>query len=333
VARVLFFARRFCVKCVSYSAATIIFPHAYLASVPTVFMLIKIGFDLEFEVPSPTPMILLLFIHPSRWADLRSEERLVVHPDVPVTRYTDLFGNVCGRILAPAGRVRLSLDAVIEDSGQPSRQPLDVLQHRVEDLPDETLAFLLSSRYCEVDKLCDVAWKLFGATTPGWPRVQAICDWVHDHITFGYQFANPTKSAFDVYTDGKGVCRDFNHLAATFCRCMNIPARYVTGYLGDIGVPPAPYPMDFSAWFEAYLGGRWHTFDARHHTPRIGRILMAAGRDAADVAMTTNFGSAILKKFVVITGEIPAPKLPKAKRSKRVPVKTRGKNQAIRQAR
>ena len=330
---VLFLARRFCVKCVSYSAATIIFPHPHLASVPPVFMLIKIGFDLEFEVAAPTPMILLLFIHPSRRADLRSEERLVVHPNVPVTRYTDLFGNICGRILAPAGRVRLSLDAVIEDSGQPGRQPLDVLPHRVEDLPDEALAFLLSSRYCEVDKLSDVAWKLFGATTPGWPRVQAICDWVHDHITFGYEFANPTKSAFDVYTDGKGVCRDFNHLAATFCRCMNIPARYVTGYLGDIGVPPAPYPMDFSAWFEAYLGGRWHTFDARHHTPRVGRILMAAGRDAADVAMTTNFGSAILKKFVVITDEIPAPKLPQVKRSKRVPVKTRGKNQATRQAR
>jgi transglutaminase-like putative cysteine protease len=321
------------VKCVSYSAATIIFPYPYLASVPTVFMLIKIGFDLEFEVAAPTPMILLLFIHPSRRADLRSEERLIVHPNIPITPYTDLFGNICGRILAPAGRVRLSLDAMIEDSGQPGRQPLNVLQHRVEDLPDETLAFLLSSRYCEVDKLSDVAWKLFGATTPGWPRVQAICDWVHDHITFGYEFANPTKSAFDVYTEGKGVCRDFNHLAATFCRCMNIPARYVTGYLGDIGVPPDVNPMDFSAWFEAYLGGHWHTFDARHNTPRIGRILMAVGRDAADVAMTTNFGSAILKKFVVITDEIPAPKLPQARRSKRVPVKTRGKNQAIRQAR
>jgi transglutaminase-like putative cysteine protease len=329
----IIFARRFCVKCVSYSAATIIFPYPYLASVPTVFMLIKIGFDLQFEVASPTPMILLLFIHPSRRADLRSAERLVVHPDVPVTRYTDLFGNICGRILAPAGHVRLSLDGVIEDSGQPGRQALDVLQHRVEDLPDETLAFLLSSRYCEVDKLSDVAWKLFGATTPGWPRVQAICDWVHDHITFGYEFANPTKSAFEVYTEGKGVCRDFNHLAATFCRCMNIPARYVTGYLGDIGVPPDVNPMDFSAWFEAYLGGRWRTFDARHNTPRIGRILMAAGRDAADVAMTTNFGSAILKRFVVITDEIPAPKLPQAKRSKRGPVKTRGKNQSIRQAR
>jgi transglutaminase-like putative cysteine protease len=162
----------------------------------------------------------------------------------------------------------------------------------------------LPSRYCEVDKLNDIAWKLFGSTSPGWPRVQAICDWVHSHITFGYQFADPTKTAFEVYKDGKGVCRDFMHLAATFCRCMNIPARYVTGYLGDIGVPPAPYPMDFMAWFEVYLGERWHTFDARHNIPRIGRILMAVGRDAADVAMTTNFGSATLKKFVVVTEEV-----------------------------
>ncbi|MEP6708712.1 MAG: transglutaminase family protein [Verrucomicrobiota bacterium] len=296
-------------------------------------MLIKIGFDLEFEVAAPTPMILLLFIHPSRRADLRSKERLTLHPDIPVARYTDLFGNICGRILAPAGRVRLSLDTVIEDSGQPDRQPLDVLQHRVEDLPDETLAFLLPSRYCEVDKLSDIAWKLFGASEPGWKRVQSICDWVNQHVTFGYQFADPTKTAFDVYQQGKGVCRDFNHLAATLCRCMNIPARYVSGYLGDIGIPPPDAPMDFSAWFEVYLGGKWHTFDARFNVPRIGRILMAVGRDAADVAMTTNFGSAILKKFVVITDEIPAPKLPEAKRSKRMLVKTRRKNQAIRQPR
>jgi transglutaminase-like putative cysteine protease len=195
------------------------------------------------------------------------------------------------------------LETLIEDSGEPDRQSPEAVQHRIEDLPDGTLAFLMSSRYCEVDKLSDAAWKLFGGTPPGWPRVKAICDWVHNHITFGYDFADPSKSAFDVYTTGEGVCRDFSHLALTFCRCLNIPARYVTGYMGDIGVPVV-LPMDFSGWFEVYLGDRWHTFDARHNVPRIGRIVMAVGRDAADVALTTNFGSATLKKFFVISDEI-----------------------------
>jgi transglutaminase-like putative cysteine protease len=267
-------------------------------------MIIKIGYDIEFELSGATPIIVMLYVHPSRQKDLRSEEKLMVDPAVPVTQFRDLFGNVCGRLVAPAGVVRFTLDALIEDSGQPDPKTPDAVQHRVEDLPDEALAFLLPSRYCEVDKLSDIAWKLFGSTTPGWERVQAICDWVHNHITFGYHFADSSKSAFDVYEEGKGVCRDFMHLAATFCRCMNIPARYVAGYLGDIGVPPDGNPMDFSAWFEVYLGGKWHTFDARHNVARIGRILMATGRDAADVAITTNFGKAILKKFVIVTEEV-----------------------------
>ena len=268
-------------------------------------MIIRIGFDIEFKLSGPTPMIVMLYVHPSRRGDLRTEERLVVRPDVPVTQYTDFYGNICGRLVAPPGNVNFKLDALIEDHGQPDRQQCpNAVQNRIEDLPAEALGYLLPSRYCEVDKLSDIAWKLFDQSQPGWPRVQAICDWVNKHITFGYQYANQTKSAFDVYGDGKGVCRDFNHLAVTFCRAMNIPARYVTGYLGDIGVPPAPYPMDFSAWFEVYLGGRWYPFDARHNCPRIGRILIAAGRDAADVAMTTNFGSAILKKFVIVTDEV-----------------------------
>jgi len=266
-------------------------------------MLIKIGFEFEFELPAPTPMVLMLFVHPSREADLRSAQELRVEPNVPVARYTDLFGNRCARLLAPAGNLHLSLEALIEDSGEPDLKSPDAPQHKIEDLPDETLAFLMPSRYCEVDKLSDIAWKLFGQTPLGWLRVQAICDWVHDHITFGYHFADPSKSAFDVYSDGQGVCRDFSHLAVTFCRCMNIPARYVTGYMGDIGVPLV-LPMDFSGWFEVYLGDRWHAFDARHNVPRIGRILMAAGRDAADVALTTNFGSAVLKKFFVISDEV-----------------------------
>jgi transglutaminase-like putative cysteine protease len=268
-------------------------------------MLIKLGFDIEFELRGPTPMVLMLFVHPARVADLRAPEKLRVEPQVIVSYYTDLFGNRCARLLGPPGNVRLSLETVIEDSGEPDRQSPGVIQHRIEDLPDETLAFLLPSRYCEVDKLTDAAWQLFGDTPPGWPRVQAICTWVHNHITFGYHFAHHSKSAFDVYTTGQGVCRDFSHLALTFCRCMNIPARYVTGYMGDIGVPPV-LPMDFSGWFEAYLGDRWHTFDARHNVPRIGRVVMAVGRDAADVALTTNFGSANLKKFFVITEEVKA---------------------------
>jgi transglutaminase-like putative cysteine protease len=268
-------------------------------------MIIKIGFDIEFKLLGPTPMIVMLYVHPSRRDDLRTDEQLVVRPEVPIQKFTDFYGNICGRLFAPAGNIRFSLEALIEDHGEPDRKQCpNAMQRRIEDLPDEALGYLLPSRYCEVDKLSDAAWKLFGHTAPGWPRVQAICDWVNQHITFGYQYADQAKSAFDVYGDGKGVCRDFNHLAVTFCRAMNIPARYVTGYLGDIGVPPAPYPMDFSAWFEVYLGDRWHAFDARHNCPRIGRILMAAGRDAADVAMTTNFGRAILKKFVIVTDEV-----------------------------
>lgn len=266
-------------------------------------MIIRIGYDIGFELVGPTPIVLMLYVHPSRRGDLRLEEQLIVDPNLPVSTYIDMYGNRCGRLLAPAGNVRFALDTLIRDSGKSDPQIADAEEHRVENLPDSALAFLLASRYCEVDKMSDIAWKLFGSTSPGWPRVQAICDWVHNHITFGYHFADSTKTAFQVFQDGQGVCRDFMHLAITFCRCMNIPARYATGYLGDIGVPPASYPMDFSAWFEVYLGEKWHTFDARHNQPRIGRVLMAVGRDAADVAITTNFGKAILKKFVVITEE------------------------------
>ncbi|MEO5753519.1 MAG: transglutaminase family protein [Chthoniobacterales bacterium] len=266
-------------------------------------MLIKIGFDIEFELRGPTPMVLMLFVHPSRQGDLRAPEELRVQPEVPVTYYADLFGNRCARLLAPAGHLQLQLETLIEDSGAPDRQSPAAIQHNIENLPNEALVYLMPSRYGEVDKLTDIAWKLFGLTPPGWARVKAICDWVHQHITFGYHFADPAKSAFDVYQSGQGVCRDFSHLALTFCRCMNIPARYATGYMGDIGVPVV-LPMDFSGWFEVYLGDGWHTFDARHNVPRIGRIVMATGRDAADVALTTNFGSATLKKFFVISDEV-----------------------------
>ncbi len=267
-------------------------------------MIIKIGFDIQFEVAAPTPMILMLYVHPSRQGDLRTEEKITVEPGVPLSDFTDLYGNRCARLVAPAGNIRFALEALIEDSGKPDTRNEGAIQHPVEELPDDTLPFLLTSRYCEVDKLSDIAWKLFGHTPPGWARAQAICEWVHHHITFGYHFADSTKSAFDVYNDPRGVCRDFSHLALTFCRCMNIPARYATGYMGDIGVPVV-LPMDFSGWYEVYLGGRWYTFDARHNVARIGRIVMAYGRDAADVALTTNFGRATLKKFFIISDEMP----------------------------
>jgi transglutaminase-like putative cysteine protease len=270
-------------------------------------MLIHIGYEMVFDVPAPVAMTLLLYVHPEREGDLRRPNRVVVEPAVPVQEFTDWFGNRCGRILAPAGKLRITADNVVADCGLPDRVNPGAGQIPVADLPEEILRFLLPSRYCEVDRLGDVAWGLFGHTAPGWPRVQAVCHWVHENVTFGYEFARPTKTAHDVYTERQGVCRDFMHLAITFCRCLNIPARYATGYLGDIGVPPAPYPMDFSAWFEVYLGGEWYTWDARHNVPRIGRVLMARGRDAVDVALTTSFGPSTLERFTVWTDEDPEP--------------------------
>ncbi len=223
---------------------------------------------------------------------------------MPVEGFFDGFGNHCARIMAPAGKVRIWDDAIVEDDGQPDPIDPNAIQHPVEELPPDLLVYLLGSRYCEVDRLSDVAWALFGDAPMGWGRVQAVCDWVHDNVQFGYEHARPTKTAYDVYEERAGVCRDFTHLALTFCRCLNIPARYATGYLGDIGIPPQPHPMDFSGWFEVYLGGRWHTFDARHNTPRIGRVLMAHGRDAVDVALTTAFGVATLETFLVWTDEV-----------------------------
>lgn len=263
-------------------------------------MLIRIGYEIIFDLQAPVAMSMLLDVAPERERDLRAY-RSGIEPDVPLHRFRDPFGNTASRLLAPAGRFRLWADGVIEDSGEPDPVVPDAAQHPVEELPDECLPFLLNSRYCEVDKLVPFAWDTFGATPPGWARVQAICDWVHQKVTFGYAFARPTKSASDVVIERLGVCRDFAHTALTLCRCMNIPARYATGYLGDIGVPVSASPMDFSGWFEAYLGGAWHTFDARHNKRRIGRIVMARGRDATDCALTTSYGSAPLVGFKVVT--------------------------------
>ena len=266
-------------------------------------MLIRVGFEMVFEIPVPAPMLLMLGLRPEREATIRRHSGLSVEPEVPVDRYIDGFGNRPARLLAPAGRLVLRDDLIVEDDGQPDPIAPDAGQVPVQDLPPDVLVYLLSSRYCEVDRLSDTAWQLFGSTPEGWGRVQAVCDWVHDNIRFDYQSARPTKTAHDVFEERAGVCRDFSHLALTFCRCLNIPARYATGYLGDIGIPPQPHPMDFSGWFEAYLDG-WYTFDARHNVPRIGRVLMAHGRDAADVALTTSFGTTRLEKFNVWTVEV-----------------------------
>jgi transglutaminase-like putative cysteine protease len=267
-------------------------------------MLIRIGYDVVFELPVPTPMLLMLNVHPSRFPSLRGPEAIRVDPYVPITPFVDAFGNSCGRIMAMAGPVRFRNDAIVYDDGLPDPAAVYAQQHPVELLPADVLQFLLASRYCEVDLLQNIAWGLFANAPTGWGRAQAICDWVHGNVTFGYQFARATRTAMEVYNERRGVCRDFTHLAITFCRCMNIPARYATGYLGDIGVPAVPSPMDFSAWFEVYLGGRWWTMDARHNQPRIGRVLMAHGRDAVDVALTTAFGVANLKQFTVVTDEV-----------------------------
>jgi transglutaminase-like putative cysteine protease len=248
--------------------------------------------------------VAILNVHPSRTLDLREPDELRIEPFVNSGWYIDHFGNRCTRFLASQGKLRIWNSTLIQDSGDPD--PVDYMARQlpVQELPAETLTFLMNSRYCEVDRLSNIATELFGNTYPGWGRVQAIVNWIHGHVQFGYQFARATRTALEVYTERVGVCRDFQHLAITFCRCMNIPARYATGYLGDIGVPASSAPMDFSAWFEVFLEGKWWTFDARHNMPRIGRVLMATGRDAADVAITTSFGMAHLMNFSVVTDEV-----------------------------
>jgi transglutaminase-like putative cysteine protease len=265
---------------------------------------IRVGFEMIYECPQPTPMILNLNVHFTRVSDLVGRDDLVVDPPVPMAAYRDSFGNWCTRLVAPKGRTRISADAIVNDSGVPDVVVREAQQVRVEDLPEETLLFLLGSRYCETDRLSETAWNLFGQAPTGWDRVQAICDYVHRHITFGYEHARMTRTAFEAFYDRTGVCRDYAHLAVAFCRCMNIPARYCTGYLGDIGVPPPYAPMDFAAWFEAFLDGRWYTFDPRNNVPRIGRVLIARGRDACDVAISSTFGPNALTSFKVWTDEV-----------------------------
>lgn len=268
------------------------------------FVLIRYGYDISFDCPQPTPMICQLEIHPSLAINVRAERPFASEPFFPSSVYADQFGNRCRRFVAPQGLSRIFCSGVVEDSGLPDVVNWDAAEIPVADLPDESLLYLVGSRYCETDRLSQIAWDLFGQTQPGWTRVQAICDFVHNHITFGYPYARSTRTAFEAYQERIGVCRDYAHLTVAFCRCMNIPARYVNGYLGEIGVPADPNPMDFSAWCEVFLGGRWYTFDARNNMPRIGRTLIAKGRDAADIPLVNSFGPHRLASFRVWTEEV-----------------------------
>jgi len=267
-------------------------------------MQIRVGYELTYDFPQPTPMILLLNIHHSRVADIVVPDRVTNDRDARITTYHDGFGNLCSRLVAPPGRIRITSSAVVSDSGKPDPVVGWAQQHQVQDLPDDVLTYLVGSRYCESDVLSETAWRLFGNGPLGWARVQAICDFVNQHLTFDYATARPTRTAWEAYQERRGVCRDFAHLAVALCRAMNIPARYCTGYLSDIGEPPPYSPMDFAGWFEAYLGGSWHTFDPRNNKPRIGRILIARGRDAVDVPISNTFGPNTLAGFSVVTDEI-----------------------------
>jgi transglutaminase-like putative cysteine protease len=268
-------------------------------------VIIRAGYDIAFHCQQETPMVLMLSVHPSRQGDLLSEHRIQLSNGLASRDYLDSFGNVCTRLVAPPGLLEVRNDFLIRDSGLPDEVAPQARQLAIPELPDDTLLFLMGSRYCDTQNLSDLAWSLFGGIEGGWQKVQAICDYVHGHLEFGYHHARGDRTASEGHAEQRGVCRDFAHLAVTLCRCMNIPARYCTGYLGDIGVPRDPAPMDFSAWFEAYLDGRWFTFDARHNHPRIGRIIMARGRDAADVAISTGFGITQLARFSVVTEEVP----------------------------
>lgn len=268
-------------------------------------MRITAGCHVTYACPQPTPMLLMVSPHLSRLDDLLGPSEIAFDPPVPARHYHDGFGNFCTRVVAPAGPFAIRTRLLIQDHGEPDALRPDARQNPVETLPDEILVYLLGSRYCDTDRLSEFAWARFGHGPTGWARVQAICDFTHAHIQFGYEHARATRTASEALNEGRGVCRDYAHLAVTLCRCLNIPARYCTGYLGDIGIPPVPDPMDFAAWFEVYLDDTWHCFDARNNTPRIGRILMARGRDATDVAIATTFGPCTLTGFSVFTDEVP----------------------------
>jgi transglutaminase-like putative cysteine protease len=267
-------------------------------------MLIRYGCELSLVVERPTPTLVLVDIHPDRRAAIHGETPLQASDMVALAAGLDAFGNIQKRCLLPRGETTFKLAGVIDDSGLPDARDAEAMALPVMALPAELTTFLNGSRYCETDKLAALAWSTFGHLTPGTAMVEAICDFAHHRLRFDYQSARCTRTALEAYEERVGVCRDFTHLAITLCRCMNIPARYVNGYLGDIGVPPDPVPMDYSAWFEAYLGGSWYSFDARHNCRRIGRLPIARGRDAADVPMVHTFGAHVLNVFKVVAEEV-----------------------------
>jgi transglutaminase-like putative cysteine protease len=267
-------------------------------------MRILVGCEMTYDLPQVTPMIVTLNVHSSRVSDLEWPDQLVTTPPVSIEGYRDVFGNWCNRLVAPSGLFTLGTRTIVRDAGQWDQTDPTADQSEVQNLPHDTLQFLVGSRYCETDRLSDRAWELFGATPLGFARVQAVVDYVHDHLTFGYEYSRPTRTAFEAFEEGRGVCRDYAHLALAFLRCLNLPARYCTGYISDIGLPPPEAPQDFAAWIEVFIGGAWHTFDPRNNDPRIGRILIAKGRDAADVPLTVTFGPSTLLNFVVTTEEV-----------------------------
>ncbi|CUH65845.1 Transglutaminase-like superfamily protein [Thalassovita gelatinovora] len=267
-------------------------------------MRIRLGCRLSFWLPQPTPMIMLLNVHYSRASDLERPDLLVTDPPVPIEAYRDGFGNWCSRLIAPAGLFTVSTDGVLNDAGLSDPVDQSAEQQPVEQLPSDVLPFLLASRYCESDVLSDFAWNRFNHEPLGWARVQAVCDFVHNHVQFGYEQSRPTRTAVETLNEGVGVCRDFTHLAVALCRCLNIPTRYCTGYISDIGQPQTHAAMDFAAWMEVYLGGKWWVFDPRNNDTRFGRVLIARGRDAADVPLTHSFGQHDLRGFEVWINEI-----------------------------
>ena len=268
-------------------------------------MLIRLGYELEIQCPSPVEAFGLLDVHPDVAHRVVQTTGLQLSADVPHHFFTDTYGNRALRLTAPAGSLRLYQDIIIKDSGQPDAWDADLREVPMAELPDAVLVYLRASRYCESDLMMAEAWRLFGGIEPGWTRVRAIFDYVNDHLTFGYQFARSTRTAFEAWQEGKGVCRDFAHLAITFCRCMNIPARYANGFLGDIGVPRDPAPMDYNAWVEVWLDGGWVTLDARHNSARIGRVVVARGRDATDIPLIHTMGPHELTTFKVWAEELP----------------------------
>lgn len=267
-------------------------------------MRIEIGCHLGYQMQNDTPVIAMLNVHYSRFGSLERPDHLVTSPAVPIATYRDAFGNWCSRMVAPAGNFSISTQGVIADTGEPDPADPAAIQHAVEDLPSEALVYLLGSRYCETDRLSEMAWDMFGSGPTGWARVQAICDYVHNHVRFDYMAADATQTALQTWERRTGVCRDFTHLAVALCRALNLPTRYCTGYVSDIGVPLPHDSMDFAAWMEVYLSGKWWTFDPRNNVPRRGRILIAHGRDATDVPLTQTFGPNLLTGFEVVTRPI-----------------------------